>query len=166
LVKRRTLLLALPALAPRAQATALADLSLPRLDAAAPPFKPSQLRGRRWLLNLWATWCAPCRAEHPLLLHLAPQARDAGVPLLGLAVMDKASTVSRWLAAQGNPYSELLLDAEGTVGNHWGTGSLPATLLVDATGRVAWRHEGPLTEALLGRDLLPRLRLRQRQPRI
>jgi len=163
LLRRRALLLATPCAVMAAPRTAPAVL-LQRLDPAAPPLATASLRGRPWLLNLWATWCAPCRAEHPLLLELADKMSGNGIGLFGLASLDRADAVSAWLARHGNPYNELLLDREGTAPATWGAHGLPSTLVFDAQVRLRWQHDGPLTPALLQASVWPLLRQLQSRP--
>jgi cytochrome c biogenesis protein CcmG/thiol:disulfide interchange protein DsbE len=137
---------------------ALPELRLPRTDPSAPAWRPAELRGRVWVLNFWATWCGPCRAEHPLLLRLARAGRVPVVPMVGVASMDSAGAVGRWLGQHGNPYTEVLLDTSGQALSAMGVSGVPATFVVDARGRIRWQQDGPLTDELLERGVLPMLR--------
>lgn len=124
-------------------------LDLPRLDDASLRFEPQALAGRVWVLNVWASWCEPCRQEHAQLLRLQ---RD-GWPLVGLNYKDTGG--GAWLAAHGNPFSQVLRDEKGRVGLDWGVYGVPETFLIDKTGRVRLKHTGPLSTEVLARDWLP-----------
>jgi len=126
-------------------------LDLPPLDPAA-TLRPAQLRGQVWVLNVWASWCAPCRTELPALRALGEQAR---VPLVGLNYKDSAPQGLAWLRQHGNPFQLNLADAQGQVALDWGVVAVPETFVVDAQGRVRFKHSGPLTAEQVQRELLP-----------
>lgn len=131
-------------------------LDLPRLDDPARRFDAQALAGRVWVLNVWASWCEPCRQEHGQLLRLQRE----GWPLVGLNYKDSAGAA--WLQDQGNPFAQVLLDAKGRTGLDWGVYGVPESFVIDKTGRVRARHAGPLTAELLAREWLPLLqRLRE-----
>lgn len=130
------------------------DFSLPRVGAPSRRFAPRrELAGQVWLLNVWASWCAPCRAEHPLLTELA---REPGLALVGLDYKDRQGAA--WLAAGGDPYRAALDDADGRVGLEWGVYGVPETFVVDRAGRVRFKHVGPLTPAVIEGQVLPLVR--------
>jgi cytochrome c biogenesis protein CcmG/thiol:disulfide interchange protein DsbE len=112
-------------------------------------------RGRPYLLNVWATWCVGCREEHELLVEIA---RSNVVPIVGLNWKDDRALAIGWLRQLGNPYTEVAFDELGRVAIDWGVYGAPETFLVDADGRVAYKHIGPLTRDKWQRDFLPRLR--------
>ncbi len=110
--------------------------------------------GRPWLLNVWATWCAGCRDEHPVLLAIA---RENRAPLVGLNWRDDRTLALGWLAQLGNPYVSVAFDPEGRTAIDWGVYGAPETFLIDAEGRVTKKHVGPLTMEVWQREFLPLL---------
>ncbi|HYP83105.1 DsbE family thiol:disulfide interchange protein [Variovorax sp.] len=130
-------------------------LELPALDDGAAPFASAGMRGRPWLLNVWASWCTPCQLEHPLLVRLA---RDQGAPLVGLNYKDSPEAARAWLRRLGNPFVANAADADGRAGIDLGVYGVPETFVIDRAGRVRLRHAGPLTEQVLRDQLMPLLR--------
>ncbi|MGE0483620.1 MAG: DsbE family thiol:disulfide interchange protein [Gammaproteobacteria bacterium] len=133
----------------------LPAFSLPVLDEAAAPVDRAAFGGRVFLLNVWASWCVACREEHPVLNTLA--ARGV-VPVIGLNYKDERADARRWLAQRGDPYETSLFDHEGKLGLDLGVYGVPETFLVDGAGIIRYKHVGPLTEAVLERDVLPLVR--------
>jgi len=125
---------------------------LPTVADPARRLSGADLRGRPYLLNVWASWCVACRAEHPLLLALAE--RDV-VELVGLNYKDERGAASAWLGRHGNPYRVSLYDAEGRLGLDLGVYGVPETFLIDGAGVVRYKHVGPLDEAVIADELLP-----------
>ncbi len=134
---------------------ALPAFSLPVLEAGAPPLRHSDLRGRVSLLNVWASWCAPCRDEHPLLVDLAR--RRPQLHLVGLNYKDEPAAAARWLRELGNPYRAVGLDAKGQVGIDLGVYGVPETFVIDRDGQVALKHVGPITPEVLRTKIEPLL---------
>lgn len=99
------------------------------------------LYGKPYLLNAWASWCPSCYQEHPLLMQLA--ARE--IPIVGLNVEDERSAAIGVLTKTGNPYSVVLVDADGRSRIDWGIVATPETFLVDASGVIRYKHVGPLS---------------------
>lgn len=146
-------------LEPRTVASPLVGKPLPafRLAQLAQPqaaFSPQDLLGEVWLLNVWASWCAACRDEHPLLVELA---RDRGVPLIGLNYKDQPRDAKTWLARYGDPYRLSVTDHEGRVGIDFGVRALPETFVIDRRGIVRHKHTGPITREALEVTILPLL---------
>jgi cytochrome c biogenesis protein CcmG, thiol:disulfide interchange protein DsbE len=131
------------------------DFRLPRLDDGQRQVGTAELRGRVWLLNAWASWCAPCADEHPLLVALA---RETEVPLVGLNHRDDPRAAEEWLRRHGDPYAATALDSDGRVGLALGIAGVPATLVIDGAGIVQYHHAGPITRELWQRELLPLIR--------
>ena len=129
------------------------EFVLPQL-ASDTPFDSRSLRGRWHLLNVWGTWCAECRAEHAMLLEIA---RSGRVPLVGLNWKDEDNLAVQWLKDLGNPYQHVPLDREGRVAIDWGVYGAPETFLVDADGKVVYKHVGPMTPEVWQRQFLARL---------
>ena len=126
--------------------------SLPLLSEPQRALASTDLKGKVWLLNVWASWCAPCREEHPYLVALA---REQIVPIYGLNYKDDPRAAQEWLQRLGNPYTESMLDRDGTVGIDYGVYGVPETFVIDRSGVVRFKHVGPLTPDVWTRDLLP-----------
>lgn len=126
--------------------------SAPQLDSTRPRFTPQALQGKVWLMNVWASWCASCRAEHALLLDISQ--REA-MPIVGLNHEDEAPSGRSWLAQRGNPYAWTPQDRDGRIGMEWGVYGVPETFVIDKQGRVRLRHAGPLTPDVWQQTLQP-----------
>lgn len=109
--------------------------------------------GQPVLLNVFASWCGPCRDEHPLLMQLAAR----GVPIFGLNMKDAPDAAQRFLGQLGNPYRAIGADRSGRVGIELGVYGVPETFVLDAQGRVLTRYAGPLTPDVLKTEILPYL---------
>jgi cytochrome c biogenesis protein CcmG/thiol:disulfide interchange protein DsbE len=145
---------------PRVLPSALLDrpapaFERPLLEDARQRLSTASMRGRPWMLNVWASWCEPCRQELPALRQLA--ARD-GVALYGLSYKDQDEAARALLSAVGNPYRGSAIDTDGRVGLDFGVQGVPETFVIDARGRVRYRHQGPVTAAIWRDKLLPALR--------
>ena len=139
----------------------------PLIDKAAPEFSlamledPSRqlstadMRGQVWVLNVWASWCVACRAEHEVITRLA---RKNLVTVVGLNYKDKADDARRWLEQFGNPYATSLMDNDGRVGIDWGVYGVPETFVIGADGTIRYKHIGPVTEESLEQKIMPILR--------
>lgn len=114
----------------------------------------ADLRGAPYVLNVWGSWCPACRDEHPVLTRFAETRK---VRVVGYNWKDEPADALRWLEQFGNPYWLVLADQEGQVAIDWGIYGAPETFLVDADGIVRWKHVGPMTEATVRDELLPRL---------
>ena len=125
---------------------------LPQLDAAQPAFEPAQMKGQVWILNVWASWCAPCREEHPLLVAAA---REQLVPIVGLNYKDDPRNGQDWLRKLGDPYQAGAVDRDGRVGIDYGVYGVPETFVIDRDGIVRLKHIGPLTPEAWARDVVP-----------
>lgn len=123
------------------------SFSLPSLPGEK-GFSPEDLKGRVSVVNVFASWCLSCAAEHPFLSELA---RDA--PVYGLNYKDRPEDAKAWLEKNGNPYAGIASDAGGRVAIDWGVYGVPETFIVDGAGIVRYRHAGPVTEDVY-RDLL------------
>ena len=125
---------------------------LPVLQQEGKRFVPADMRGKVWLLNVWASWCASCRDEHPLLVELS---RKGVLPLLGLNYKDRGEDALRWLKQFGDPYQLSVVDADGRIGIDYGVYGVPETYLIDAEGVIRYKQIGPLTAAILEQKILP-----------
>lgn len=115
-------------------------------------FSPKQMQGQIWLLNVWASWCAPCCQEHPLLVQLA---RRKTLLIVGLNYKDKPEAASLWLAQLGDPYLMSAQDLDGRVAIDYGVYGVPETFIIDQSGIIRYKHIGPLTEEVWNRKMLP-----------
>jgi cytochrome c biogenesis protein CcmG/thiol:disulfide interchange protein DsbE len=128
------------------------QFDLPPVAAAIPGgFATADLRGRPAIVNVFASWCVPCLAEHPLISALAAD----GHTVFGLDYKDKPADAVRWLNEHGNPYAAVGADIDGRAGIEWGVTGVPETFVVDADGIVRFKHVGPLTPELVARKLRP-----------
>ena len=93
------------------------------------------------LVNFFASWCIPCRAEHPLLMELA---ESGDVRILGINYRDKPEDARRWLGQLGNPYERVGADGRGRTGIDFGVSGVPETFVIDRSGRIRYQHIGPL----------------------
>lgn len=109
------------------------------------------------LVNFWASWCAPCRVEHPFLVELAGQ----GIPIHGINYKDKPDQAAGFLAELGNPYATLGADSTGRTAIEWGVYGVPETYLIDSAGKVLLRHAGPITRQEYDRVIRPAIEAAQ-----
>ncbi len=130
--------------------------TLPPIDGGAKQgFSDAELKGRVSVINVFASWCIPCKAEHPLIMRLA----GMGVATVyGLNYKDEAADALKWLTNLGDPYHRIGADRDGRVGIDWGVYGVPETFVVDAQGRIHHKHVGPLTQKSLEGELLPIIR--------
>jgi cytochrome c biogenesis protein CcmG/thiol:disulfide interchange protein DsbE len=129
--------------------------SLPPLEGMALPGLDSKnFAGKVTLVNVWASWCAPCREEHPLLLGLS---QDGRFEMAGLNYKDPPENARRFLGSFGNPYRAVGVDSAGRAAIDWGVYGVPETFLVGKDGKILFKHVGPLTEQAVSRTLLPEI---------
>jgi cytochrome c biogenesis protein CcmG/thiol:disulfide interchange protein DsbE len=129
------------------------EFALPPLTDGKPGLATADLKGGPALVNVWASWCVPCRAEHPVLTRLA---RD--VPVYGFNYKDKPEDAKRFLAELGDPYRRSGVDANGRAAIDWGVYGVPETFVVDGDGRIRHRHVGALTERAVAETIRPLLK--------
>jgi cytochrome c biogenesis protein CcmG/thiol:disulfide interchange protein DsbE len=106
-------------------------------------------------MNVWASWCAPCREEHPLVVAFA---RERKVPVIGLNYKDRPGDARTWLERLGNPYAATLIDFDGKVGIDFGVYGVPETFVIDAQGVVRFKHVGVLTRQVISQKIEPLLK--------
>jgi cytochrome c biogenesis protein CcmG/thiol:disulfide interchange protein DsbE len=117
------------------------------------------LKGQVVLINFFASWCVPCRIEHPLLMRLA---KEQNLPLYGIAYKDKVEDTERLLAQTGDPYRRIGVDRDGRTGIDFGVYGVPETYVIDKLGNIRQRFVGPLSAEQVERELLPLLKLLNR----
>jgi cytochrome c biogenesis protein CcmG/thiol:disulfide interchange protein DsbE len=110
--------------------------------------------GKVVLVNVFASWCAPCHQEHPLLMELA---KDTRIEIFGINQKDKPENARRFLGKLGNPYMRVGADVDGRASIEWGVYGVPETFLVSGDGRILYKHVGPITEDSLKAKLLPEI---------
>jgi cytochrome c biogenesis protein CcmG, thiol:disulfide interchange protein DsbE len=122
-------------------------------------FSSADLEGRVSLVNVFASWCVPCRVEHPLLMALA----DDGVAIYGIDYKDPADKAAGWLAELGDPYRAIGADQDGRVAIDWGVYGVPETFVIDREGRIRYRFVGPLQQRDIEETLRPMLAQLERE---
>jgi cytochrome c biogenesis protein CcmG/thiol:disulfide interchange protein DsbE len=125
---------------------------LPQVEDAGRSFQSKDMQGKVWLLNVWASWCAPCRTEHPVLLEFA---RQSSVPMVGLNYNDARADSQKWLRDFGNPYAVSAFDGDGKIGIEFGVYGVPETFVIDKRGMIRMKLVGPVTPELIRDKLLP-----------
>jgi cytochrome c biogenesis protein CcmG, thiol:disulfide interchange protein DsbE len=129
--------------------------SLPRLDQPGERLSPEALRGKVWVLNVWASWCAPCRDEIPVLMKLAG---TKTVPIYGLNYKDRRDEALGLLKQLGDPYTASAVDVDGRVGIDYGVYGVPETYVIDQAGVIRLKHIGPVTPETVERKIAPLLK--------
>jgi cytochrome c biogenesis protein CcmG/thiol:disulfide interchange protein DsbE len=128
------------------------SLSLVALDGlvrggvAVPGLDPSIFRGQITLVNVWASWCVPCQAEHPQLMRLAA---DRRLQLVGINYKDATENARRFLGRYGNPFAAVGVDRDGRSAIEWGVYGVPESFLIGRDGRIAYKQVGPITDETL-----------------
>ena len=128
------------------------QFQLPQLHDPAKYFAPKELLGKVWVLNVWASWCAACRDEHPVLADFA---KSGLVPLFGLNYKDQRDDAIAWLKRFGDPYQVSLVDTDGRVGIDYGVYGVPETYVIDKLGVIRYKRIGPVTPAILKEKIVP-----------
>jgi len=142
---------------PRIIPSALIDkpvpqFDLPPIEGRPPGLRTGDLKGQVQIVNVFASWCGPCRVEHPLLMDLQ---RRGIAPLHGLNYKDSPANARAFLAETGDPYAKVGADRDGRVGIEWGVYGVPETFVIDAEGRIVYKHVGPLMPYDVKEKLLP-----------
>lgn len=133
--------------APKTELPPLEGISLPGLNSA-------EFIGKVTLVNVWASWCAPCREEHPVIVGLS---KDERLTIVGLNYKDKAENARRFLGDLGNPFDAVGVDPNGRAAIDWGVYGIPETFLVGKDGKIAFKHVGPLTPEAVAKTLMPEI---------
>ncbi len=107
------------------------------------------------IVNFWASWCVPCRDEHPFLVQLAKQSK---APLAGINYKDQTASARRFLGRFGNPFVAVGVDAKGTAAIEWGVAGMPETFIVGGDGTILFKHVGPINGQIIETQLLPAIK--------
>ena len=130
------------------------DFSLPPIEGTTGEgLNSDRLRQGVHVVNVWASWCAPCRAEHPIMIELS---KDKRIDLVGINYKDVPENAVRWLGALGNPFATIGADPNGRAAIDWGVYGIPETFIVK-DGVIAHKFVGPLDEASLAASFMPAL---------
>jgi cytochrome c biogenesis protein CcmG/thiol:disulfide interchange protein DsbE len=135
--------------------------TLTRLEDPRATISDTDIKGKVALLNVWATWCVSCRAEHETLVELA---RTGKVDIYGLNYKDNRPAAQQWLRQLGNPYVTNAFDDSGRVGIDWGVYGAPETFIIDSKGIIRHKHVGPLTVDVINEEILPLVAELQNSP--
>ena len=138
--------------APATDLPAVAGLE--RNGEPVPGIVPADFKNAVTVLNVWASWCVPCRAEAPVLLKLAA---DKRIRLVGINYKDQADNARRFLGRFGNPFAASGADANGRAAIEWGVYGVPETFIVGRDGRIAYKLVGPLTPENLEQVMKPQI---------
>lgn len=136
------------------------SLDLPPLEGltengvAVPALTDAAIAGKLAVVNVWASWCVPCRQEHPVMLELG---RDPRIVLVGINYKDKPGNALRFLGELGNPYAAVGIDPAGKAAIDWGVYGIPETYLVAPDGTILFKQIGPFTPSSLRSKLLPEI---------
>ncbi len=114
--------------------------------------------GKVSILNVWATWCAPCVAEHPLLIELGQK----GIPIFSINYKDKPEAARRFLSTHGNPYSAVGSDVSGMTAIDFGVYGVPETFVIDGDGKIVFRFPGPLSPDSVEGKIMPAIKKAER----
>jgi len=127
-----------------------------------PGLSSSDLRqGEVSVVNVWASWCGPCRQEHPYLTELA---KDKRFGFYGINYKDQADNARQFLAELGNPYQAIGVDFKGRMAIDWGVYGIPETFIVGRDGKIAYKHVGPIDKTILAEVIFPKIEAQLRLP--
>jgi cytochrome c biogenesis protein CcmG, thiol:disulfide interchange protein DsbE len=132
---------------PRVVPSALLDkpvptFALPSLDGRDRGLSTADLKGHVAVVNVFASWCVPCLAEHPQVMTLA---EDKDIAVVGINYKDKAADAEGWLKRLGDPFRAIGADRDGRVSIDWGVYGVPETFIIDKGGTIRYKHVGPIT---------------------
>jgi cytochrome c biogenesis protein CcmG/thiol:disulfide interchange protein DsbE len=134
------------------------SLAMPPLEGATfngapmPALTDAAIKGKLTLVNVWASWCVPCREENPIILQLA---KDPRLTVVGINYKDKTENALRFLGELGNPFSAVGVDPRGKAAIDWGVYGIPESYLVDASGTIVYKRVGPFDARSLKDGLYP-----------
>src|SRR5688500_17069386 len=133
---------------------------LPQLKDPAKTFSADDMRGKVWLLNVWASWCVACRDEHSYLFEYT---KSGAAPIVGLNYKDRREDALAWLGELGDPYQLSAVDLDGRVAIDYGVYGAPETYVIDKEGKIQLKHVGPVTPDVWSQKVLPLVRQLNRE---
>jgi cytochrome c biogenesis protein CcmG/thiol:disulfide interchange protein DsbE len=136
------------------------EFRLPQLKDPSQTFSAADMRGKVWMLNVWASWCIACRDEHPYLFEYA---KSGAAPIVGLNYKDRREDALGWLGELGDPYLLSAVDLEGRVGMDYGVYGAPESYIIDKSGTIRHKHVGPVTPDVWSKKFLPLIQELNRQ---
>jgi cytochrome c biogenesis protein CcmG/thiol:disulfide interchange protein DsbE len=125
---------------------------LPLLTEPDKRFSEKQMLGKVWMLNVWASWCPPCLAEHPVVTRIS---QSGLVPVVGLNYKDQREEALPWLKRNGDPYQLVVFDPNGRIGIDYGVYGVPETYVIDRQGVIRYKQIGPLTADVVQKKIEP-----------
>jgi cytochrome c biogenesis protein CcmG/thiol:disulfide interchange protein DsbE len=131
------------------------QFSLPLLHNPEQRLSTADMKGRVWVVNVWASWCYSCLTEHPYINALASEHQ---VPVIGLNHKDVPDAAKEWLQRNGNSYEASVMDRNGKVSIDFGVYGVPETFVIDKQGLIRFKHIGPVSRESLETQLLPLIR--------
>lgn len=131
------------------------EFSLPTLYQPETKVSPDDMKGKVWMLNVFASWCVSCRAEHATVSQFV---KESGLEVIGLNYKDEPADAKAWLAEHGNPYKVIAVDYDGRVGIDWGVYGVPESYLIDKKGNIRHKFTGPITPQIVDETLRPMLK--------
>lgn len=138
------------------------DFALPPIEGRNDGLSSEDLRGEVTIVNVWASWCVPCRLEMPMLVKLA---ETGTVPIYGINYKDEPAEALKFLAELGDPYNRIGADRNGRASIEWGVYGLPETFVIDGDGQITYKHVGPFDRQVLEEKILPIVRRLQAEHR-
>lgn len=136
------------------------SFTLPLLHELDKTFSPKSMLGKVWILNVWASWCVSCRAEHHVLNGMI---KTNKVNLIGLNYKDEVADARLWLGRYGDPYQLSVSDVEGLTGIEWGVYGVPETFIIDKKGIVRLKHTGPVSNKDVKEEIIPLIKLLEKE---
>ena len=125
-----------------------------RAGQPVPALDTAEVKGKLTLINVWASWCIPCRQEHPIILGLS---QDPRINVVGINYKDKQDNALAFLGELGNPFRAIGVDPKGTAAIDWGVYGIPESFLVSPEGVILYKHVGPFTDDSVKNQLLPKI---------
>jgi len=136
------------------------EFRLPQLKEPAKTFSAAEMRGKVWMMNVWASWCFACREEHQYLFEYQ---KSGAVPIYGFNYKDQREDALAWLGEFGDPYVLSAVDLEGRVGMDYGVYGAPESYIIDKNGTIRLKHIGPVTPDVWAKEILPLVQELNRQ---
>jgi cytochrome c biogenesis protein CcmG/thiol:disulfide interchange protein DsbE len=133
---------------------------LPQLKQPDKTFSAEDMRGKVWMLNVWASWCVACRDEHPYLFEYQ---KSSAVPIYGLNYKDRPEDALGWLSELGDPYLLSAVDLDGRVAIDYGVYGAPESYIIDKSGTIRMKHVGPVMPEVWEKKILPLVQELNRQ---